>query len=194
MTFHSDELKNALKIREVIEFYSGEKFKNNRIRCPFHNEKTASFFVNDKKQYYKCFGCGEGGDIITFVMRFFGADFKTAIDKLCNDFGIEKRQKSAAQIVHENEEIRRKKAFEVWKTETFSNLCTAYHMANNYIEDFNCLFNFKNVNETYIYIINHVDLIGLYIDLFIENPMEFYKNYGEEGNEIARNIISRCSS
>lgn len=47
--------------------------------CPFHKEKTPSFNVNPNQQYFKCFGCGEGGDVITFVMKSQGMDFMTAV-------------------------------------------------------------------------------------------------------------------
>lgn len=57
--------------------------------CPFHNEKTPSFSVNDQKGFYHCFGCGAHGDIITFKMETEGLDFKTAVETLANDFSIE---------------------------------------------------------------------------------------------------------
>lgn len=57
--------------------------------CPFHNEKTPSFTVNDVKGFYHCFGCGEHGDIISFVMKTQGLDFKEAVEGLANDFSIE---------------------------------------------------------------------------------------------------------
>lgn len=56
--------------------------------CPFHNEKTPSFTVNDQKGFYHCFGCGAHGDIIGFTMNNEGLDFKHAVEKLANDFSI----------------------------------------------------------------------------------------------------------
>src|SRR5262249_40632007 len=50
--------------------------------CPFHNEKTPSFFVNSSKQLFKCFGCGEGGDVIKFVMKREGMTFVEAVKEL----------------------------------------------------------------------------------------------------------------
>ena len=56
--------------------------------CPFHNEKTPSFSVNDQKGFYHCFGCGAHGDIVTFTMNVEGLEFKDAVEKIANDFGI----------------------------------------------------------------------------------------------------------
>ena len=58
--------------------------------CPFHHEKTPSFYVDDREGYYKCFGCGEGGDVIKFIQQKHTCDFKQAIDLLCEMLGIDK--------------------------------------------------------------------------------------------------------
>ena len=58
--------------------------------CPFHHEKTPSFYVDDREGYYKCFGCGEGGDVIKFIQKKHSCDFKQAIDLLCEMLGIDK--------------------------------------------------------------------------------------------------------
>lgn len=55
--------------------------------CPFHDERTPSFTVNDKKQFWHCFGCGAHGDVIGFVMRHEGLSFKEAIERLEADAG-----------------------------------------------------------------------------------------------------------
>lgn len=57
--------------------------------CPFHKEKTPSFSVNPAKGIYKCFGCGEGGDALSYLMKTRGLDFKDLIKDLAREFGIE---------------------------------------------------------------------------------------------------------
>lgn len=57
--------------------------------CPFHNEKTPSFFVNDEKNFYHCFGCGESGNIISFLMKIDGLNFRDAVIKVFYLAGID---------------------------------------------------------------------------------------------------------
>lgn len=57
--------------------------------CPFHNEKTPSFTVNDQKGFYHCFGCSAHGSAINFVMETEGLEFRDAVVSLANDFGID---------------------------------------------------------------------------------------------------------
>lgn len=57
--------------------------------CPFHNEKTPSFTVNDQKGFYHCFGCHEHGNIIDFVMKTQNLEFKDAVVNLADDFGFQ---------------------------------------------------------------------------------------------------------
>ena len=81
-------LKNKIDLKEAIERYTGQTFKNNRILCPFHKEKTGSFSINENDQLYKCFGCNTAGDIIRFVELTYHLSFKEAIEKLAGDFNI----------------------------------------------------------------------------------------------------------
>ena len=64
---------------------AGSNFKAN---CPFHNEKTPSFMVNPARQSYHCFGCGEGGNAISFVISYENLPFPDAIKKLANRAGV----------------------------------------------------------------------------------------------------------
>ena len=64
-----DEVKNAVNIVSLIAEHVAlkKRGRNYMARCPFHNEKTPSFSVNEEKQIFHCFGCGVGGDVIKFV-------------------------------------------------------------------------------------------------------------------------------
>ena len=84
------KIKERLSIEEVVSSYiklekSGANFK---ARCPFHNEKTPSFFISPDRGSYYCFGCSAKGDIFTFVEEFEGLDFKGALKMLADKAGV----------------------------------------------------------------------------------------------------------
>ncbi len=85
-----EEIKARLPIEELVGQYvklekSGKSLK---AKCPFHNEKTASFFVSPDRGGYYCFGCGAKGDIFSFVEQFEGLDFKGALKVLAEKAGV----------------------------------------------------------------------------------------------------------
>jgi DNA primase len=85
-----EEIKNRLDIVDQISKYVELKpaGKNYAGLCPFHTEKTPSFMVSPELQRYKCFGCGENGDIFTFIQKIEGIDFPEALEKLAKEAGV----------------------------------------------------------------------------------------------------------
>lgn len=57
--------------------------------CPFHKEKTPSFVVSETRQTYHCFGCGEHGDAVGFVMKYYNRTFPEAVEQLAKQYGVE---------------------------------------------------------------------------------------------------------
>ena len=86
-----DRVFAAADIVEVVSDYVTLKRKgvNYQACCPFHNEKTPSFSVSSDKQFFHCFGCGAGGDVITFVMKIENIDFAEAVEKLAGWAGMQ---------------------------------------------------------------------------------------------------------
>ncbi|MEK7190640.1 MAG: DNA primase, partial [Patescibacteria group bacterium] len=84
------KIKERLSIEEVVSSYLKlERAGSNlKAKCPFHNEKTPSFFVSVDRGSYYCFGCGASGDIFTFVEEFEGLDFKGALKMLADKAGV----------------------------------------------------------------------------------------------------------
>ncbi|MCL1909827.1 MAG: CHC2 zinc finger domain-containing protein, partial [Kiritimatiellaeota bacterium] len=86
-----DDIKNRLSIVEVVGSriqlkHAGSAYK---ACCPFHHEKTPSFTVNPSTGFYKCFGCGEAGDIFSFLMKNDGMSFMDALRALAERAGVE---------------------------------------------------------------------------------------------------------
>jgi DNA primase len=86
-----EEIKNRLDIVEIVSEYvpnmkqAGGNWKG---LCPFHNEKTPSFMVSRDKQIWHCFGCGEGGDVISFVQKIENMEFPEALKILAKRAGV----------------------------------------------------------------------------------------------------------
>jgi len=85
-----DEIMSRADILDIIGEYVTlqRKGRNYFGLCPFHNEDTPSFSVNQEKQFYKCFGCGEGGNIISFMMKIENLGFQEAVHRLADRYGI----------------------------------------------------------------------------------------------------------
>ncbi len=86
-----EEIKEKLDIAEIIANYIplNQAGTNLKARCPFHNEKTASFMVSREKQIYHCFGCDQGGDVISFVQEYEGISFAEALRILAEKAGVQ---------------------------------------------------------------------------------------------------------
>ena len=109
-----DQLKNSVDIVQTIGEYVRLRKVGQRYvgLCPFHNEKTPSFSVNPQHQFFKCFGCGAGGDVVAFVMKYESISFPEALKQLAERNGIpmpqrtgyadeETRQRAAIYRMHE---------------------------------------------------------------------------------------------
>ena len=118
MNFSSDiieEIKLRNNIENVISSYvtlkrAGSNFNCN---CPFHSEKTPSFTVFPSTQSFYCFGCGAGGDVITFVMRSENLDYVSAIRLLAERSGVKLPEESG--VYGEKQEVGRQRVLEMNK-------------------------------------------------------------------------------
>jgi DNA primase len=84
------EVRDRASILEVVSDYVSLKKtgRNHKGLCPFHSEKSPSFMVNEEKQIFHCFGCGEGGDVFTFLIKAAHYTFPQALEELARRYGV----------------------------------------------------------------------------------------------------------
>lgn len=100
-----NQLRNTIRISDIIKATTALTRKGNEFLgiCPFHEEKTPSFTVNDVKKFYHCFGCGAHGDLIRFVSETSGLGYREAAIKIAEDKGIAPPQFTKSQIAQYEE-------------------------------------------------------------------------------------------
>lgn len=119
-----EEIKAKLNIADVISEYVQLKRvgANFRARCPFHQEKTPSFYVTPSRQIWHCFGCGLGGDVISFVQQIESLEFTEALERLAVRAGVELARLERTPLPQRRiEEDRKRICFEL------NNLAARYY-------------------------------------------------------------------
>lgn len=112
------EVRDRIDIVDLVGRYVGLRRagKNWSACCPFHDERTPSFYVNPERRSYKCFGCGVYGDGIDFVMRIEGKSFLEATRRLAEIYGVHLPQLSGARFEKiAEEQAERDQAYEICK-------------------------------------------------------------------------------
>jgi DNA primase len=144
-----DELKDRADLVRLIQPYAQDlkkKGANWMACCPFHQEKTPSFSVNPSKGFYKCFGCGKGGNAFTFLMEMEGLNFPEAVQRVAEMNGVplpqpiddrqyeqnKKRKEEKKQLADQIIDLN-KIALEFWETELVSKSAKA-KAAREYLE------------------------------------------------------------
>jgi len=105
-----EEVKRKLDIVELISSYIPlqKSGKNYKALCPFHSEKTPSFMISPQLQIFKCFGCGEGGDVIAFYSKMEGVPFGEALREMAKRAGVKLVSRKESP-----EEQQREKVYEI---------------------------------------------------------------------------------
>ncbi|MDA3863517.1 MAG: CHC2 zinc finger domain-containing protein, partial [Deltaproteobacteria bacterium] len=102
------EIRNTVNLADIIGKRINLKMAGSRLRarCPFHDEKTPSFFVDPTRNSFICFGCGEKGDVYDFLMKYDGLTFVEAVKRAADEAGIVLKQVDNAK----EKELREKQA------------------------------------------------------------------------------------
>jgi DNA primase len=101
-----EEIRNTADIVDIISAYVQlkKRGKNYFGVCPFHQEKTPSFAVNEEKQIYHCFGCGAGGDVFKFLMEYKSISFIEAVQEIAEQLGIKIEYDQNISVEKQNEQ------------------------------------------------------------------------------------------
>lgn len=119
-----DRIFDAANIVDIVSDYVTLKRKgvNYVACCPFHNEKTPSFVVSPAKGVFKCFGCGKGGNAVTFVMEQEGISYPEALKTIAKRYGIEvKEEAMTEEEVRRNDDRESMFVLNGWAAEYFAN-------------------------------------------------------------------------
>ncbi len=122
-----DRIYAAADIVDVISDYVTLKRKgvNYQACCPFHNEKTPSFVVSPTKGFFRCFGCGKGGNAVTFVMQHESMSYPEALKLIAKKYGIEVKEREMSQEdIQRNDNRESMFTLNSWAKDYFANYLT----------------------------------------------------------------------
>lgn len=168
-------IKNTLDFNTVAAAYGLEFNRMGFARCPFHNEKTASFKIKNHRMAH-CFGCGWSGDIIDFTGKLFNLNFKQSMQKLVSDFNLpitlnrkmtlrETRDITAAYNAAVAERKRRKQAEEE-KQKRYDNLLWVYATLDRWKREFKPRSPSDSLDERYVIACKELDGAGYRLMLY----------------------------
>ncbi len=118
-----DRIYAAANIVDIIGEYVTLKRKgvNYQACCPFHNEKTPSFVVSPTKGLYRCFGCGKGGNAVTFIMEHEGVSYPEALKIVAKKYGIEVKERELSPEENQRNDNRESMfTLNSWASEYFA--------------------------------------------------------------------------
>lgn len=128
-----EEIKEKI---DIVDFISGyltlrKTGINYKAPCPFHQEKTPSFMVNPERKIFKCFGCGESGDIFSFLMKMEGLNFRESLEMLASRAGINLQMQKKSNIEYQKERNTKTRLFEIndWAKRVFHEILLNHKIA-----------------------------------------------------------------
>ena len=159
------EVKELVNIINVAEFLGLKLNRSHFCKYPFHNERTASLSISEKKQVWKCFGCGKGGDVINLVEELLHINAYQAAKYINDNLGLGldfKGKNDEIKINRYKQKQIAKQQFKKWENRSFQILCDSIHKMNFVEKD------------------QELSIIDYYLEAFIygtdEEKIELYKD------------------
>lgn len=166
------EAKSRVNILDACQRYGIELNRAKKAVCPFHNEDTPSFSVSERKQIWHCFGCGEGGDVISLVAKLHRCTPLEAVKRLDSDFNLR---------LFDTPQKRPKKS--VWQRQKKAkgDLKEWVNHANDVLSTWHRL-RFMAYKDT--------EYAAWLLDMLDDDPILFRSLYGKEVEKIASRVDS----
>ena len=184
-----DEVKEQLNIRQVVEFYGFNVNRAGQFICPFHNDHKPSASI--KNDYFNCFVCGAGGDLITFTAKLHGLSNINACKKLVSDFGLNistEPQTQADKLKADRE--RAKRQAELKRQKEIENLIqrtglilASYHC---YLWQGKQLYPYGHIRH--IRALQELTQAQYYLECYDSNPEEYSLKFRKQVEQIERRV------
>ena len=184
-----DEVKQQLNIRQVVEYYGFKVNRAGQFICPFHNDHKPSASI--KNDYFNCFVCGAGGDLITFTAKLHGLKNYDACKKLASDFNLNigtEPQTQADRLRADRE--RAKRQSELKRQKEIENLIqhTGLVLASYHCYLWQGLQLYPYGHIRHIRALQELTQAQYYLDCYDENPREYSIAFRKQVELIERRL------
>lgn len=184
-----EEVKQRLNIRQVVEHYGYKVNRANQFICPFHNDHKPSASI--KNDYFNCFVCGAGGDLITFTAKLHGLSNINACKKLDQDFHLGLSQQPMSHIDRlkaDRERVKRQSELKRQREEEeliqhIGNVLADYH---RYLWQGKQLYPYDH--KRHIRALQEITQATYYLECYDSNPKEFSIAFRKQVDKIERRL------
>ena len=184
-----EDVKQQLNIRQVVEFYGFNVNRAGQFICPFHNDHRPSASI--KKDYFNCFVCGDGGDLITFTAKLHGLSNINACKKLVSDFGLNISTEPQTQVDKlKADRERAKRQAELKRQKEIENLIqhTGLVLASYHCYLWQGLQLYPYGHIRHIRALQELTQAQYYLDCYDENPREYSIAFRKQVELIERRL------
>ena len=184
-----EEVKQRLNIRQVVEHYGYKVNRANQFICPFHNDHKPSASI--KNDYFNCFVCGAGGDLITFTAKLHGLSNINACKKLDQDFHLGLSQQPMSHIDRlKADRERAKRQAELKRQREEEELIQ--HIGN-VLADYHCylwqgIHLYPYDHKRHIRALQEITQATYYLECYDSNPKEFSIAFRKQVDKIERRL------